>query len=344
MSLTQMSLYGAVMIAVIIIIRAIFINRLPKKTFIVLWWVAMLRLLLPFSIPSAFSAYSVIDSSLPLSTAAKTAVATPISAPAQISGGTISYPVRPSISIWHAVWIIGLLICGSYFLVSYARCRREFQTSLPVDNSFIRQWLKEHPSKRPIEIRRSDLVSAPLTYGIFRPVILMPKKTDWDNEGQLKFILLHEYVHIRRFDAAVKIVLTAVLCVHWFNPFVWAMYILFNRDMELACDEQVIKVLGYAAKSGYAITLISMEERKSGITPLYNSFSKTAIEERIGAIMRTKKFSIPVIIAAVLLIAGVTTVFATTSKHKNFSAVPGTSFTSEEYEKLLAHDMAAGKI
>lgn len=105
--------------------------------------------------------------------------------------------------------------------------------------------------------------------------------------------MTHELVHIRHFDAAAKLFLTAALCVHWYNPLVWAMYVLANRDIELACDEAVVRSFGGDVKSAYARTLIGMEEKKTGLIPLCNNFSKNAIEERVTAIMKMKKKTIP---------------------------------------------------
>ena len=120
-------------------------------------------------------------------------------------------------------------------------------------------------------------------------------------------------MHIRRFDSITKLVLIAVLCVHWFNPLVWAMYILANRDIELSCDEAVVRLFGENTRAAYARTLISMEETRSGLTPLCNNFNKNAIEERITAIMKMKKTSMFSLVLAVALIVGVTTVFATSA-------------------------------
>jgi len=108
-------------------------------------------------------------------------------------------------------------------------------------------------------------------------------------------------------------VLIAVLCVHWFNPLVWAMYILANRDIELSCDEAVVRLFGENTRAAYARTLISMEETRSGLTPLCNNFNKNAIEERITAIMKMKKTSMFSLVLAVALIVGVTTGFATSA-------------------------------
>ena len=221
-------------------------------------------------------------------------------------------------------------MCVVFFVVSYVRCYREFQTSLPVKNAFTVRWLRCHRLKRRIQIRQSDRISAPLTYGILKPVILMPKKTDWENSQQLKYVLLHEYTHICRFDMVTKLIAALALCIHWFNPFVWAMYILFNRDIELSCDESVVRHFGENTKSFYARTLITMEEKKSGLTPLYNSFSRNAIEERIGAIMKIKKITIWILVASVLIIMAIVIPFATSAKDSEAEKQQAESVTGHE--------------
>ena len=229
-------------------------------------------------------------------------------APNYISHSEVAVP------IWAIIWAIGALICAVVFSITYWKCYKEFQTSLPIDNDFTRNWLSSHHIKRSIQIRQSELVSAPLTFGILRPVILMPKTTDWNDEKTLQYVLEHEFVHIRRFDTITKLILLIALCVHWFNPFVWVMYVLANRDIELSCDETVLHVFGENTKASYARTLIGMEEIKSGITPLCNNFSKNALEERMTAIMKTKKSTVLSIALAVLIVAGTATAFATSAK------------------------------
>lgn len=251
---------------------------------------------------------------------------------------------QSSVSVLFVVWCVGMALLAVFFAVSYLRCLREFKTALPVRSHYVEQWLKECPLKRLISIRQSDKISSPLTYGIFRPVILMPKKTDWDNEMELQYVLTHEYVHIYRFDAVTKLIVTAALCVHWFNPFVWVMYILFNRDIEMVCDESVIRMSGEKSKSIYSLMLIDMEAKKSGLLPLCNNFSKNSIEERITAIMKTKKTTFFSLVTACLIVAGTTTVFATSAPEiepagKVFESVEidskssfDTSRTGVEYE------------
>lgn len=116
----------------------------------------------------------------------------------------------------------------------------------------------------------------------------MPKNTEWKNIYQLRYVLEHEYVHIRRLDMLTKLIMIAAVCIHWFNPLVWVMYILFNRDLELSCDETVVRRFGMDIKSVYATALISMEEKKSG-RHHYVTVSVKSDEERIRAIYEDKE-------------------------------------------------------
>jgi len=319
MEILTMSLSASVFILVIVIIRALALHLLRKMTFLVLWAVALCRLLIPFSVPSLFSIYTLVNM---LKTHFST-MDTTVTGMAPINIGMVADTINISlaktasvnISPFMVVWLIGFSACALFFLVTHLRWRREYKTALPIANEFIRVWQRSHPTRRKVEIRQSDRIAAPLAYGIFRPVILLPKDTDWTNEKRLEYILIHELVHIRRFDTLMKLLLVAAVCVHWFNPLVWGMYVLANRDIELSCDEAVVSTFGETMKSAYALTLIGLEEKRSSIIPLVNNFSKNAIEERIVSIMKMKKTSIITFVAAVLIVAGVTTGFATVAKN-----------------------------
>ena len=319
MSLLQMSFLGTVIILLIVVLRAVLINRLPKKTFLILWWIALIRLLVPFSIKSVTSIYSLFQSIYsdinPVRTA-QTTTFLPINGNMpEIANGLSEAMVQrtESISILSVIWLAGLLLCFGFFAVSYIKCYREFRFSLPVENDILEAWKEKHPLKRSLSIRQTETIAAPLSYGVIRPVILMPKNTEWKNIYQLRYVLEHEYVHIRRLDMLTKLIMIAAVCIHWFNPLVWVMYILFNRDLELSCDETVVRRFGMDIKSVYATALISMEEKKSGLTPLCNSFSKNAIEERIRAIMKIKKTSKFAVMISAVLVIGVTGGFATSA-------------------------------
>lgn len=320
MSILNMSVSGAVMIIAIMVIRALTINRLPKKTFLVLWGITLTRLLVPYSLPSAFSVYSLFGGLVspaktePFGTGIPAIQPAAIPMPnADVVPSVTGVPAGPS-SIFEPyllIWLIGVLFFAAFFAVAYLKCRREFREALPVENRYALDWLNAHQLRRTIRLRQSDRISAPLTYGVFRPVILLPKQTDWNDETTLAYVLTHEFVHICRLDAVTKLVLAAALCLHWFNPAVWVMYVLANRDIELSCDEAVIRRFGEHTKALYAMTLILMVETRSGHRPLCNNFSKHAIQERIIAIMKTRKTTWITTISALALVFGVTTAFAT---------------------------------
>ena len=318
MSLLQMSFTGGILILAVIVIRALAINMLPKKAFNALWWISVVRLMIPFSIPSAFSVYSLMGSHAP-GNGSQAIRVLPIGA----SGQAASMPdsITNAVSTWTVVWAAGVLVCAVLFSLAYWKCRKEFQTSIPVGNDFTENWLSVHQQGRRISIRQSGRFSAPLTYGVLHPVILMPTSTKWENTDSLEYVLAHEYVHIRRFDSIRKLVLIVVLCVHWFNPLVWVMYILANRDIELLCDEAVVRFFGENTKAAYARALISMEETRSGLTPLCSSFSKNAIEERITAIMKIKKTTVFSLVLAGFIVVGTATAFATSANAQQAESV-----------------------
>jgi len=399
MNILQMSITAAILILAIIVVRQLAIHRLPKKTFIILWSVVLLRLLIPFFInlpvpaqPSveainnismisvaetdnAFNAdvtygtqpstgimpntgtQSYIDilpysgtqpytNILPHSDTQSHTDTLPHSGSGpstSIMPNTNSQPhtdflsrinileaittfnailpnipenIAPSLPIT-AIWIFGMLTVASFIFITHFRCRKEYKASLPIDNPYISKWLCQQKGVRNIQARQSDRITAPLTYGILKPIILFPKTTDWQNTARLQYILTHELTHIRRFDILIKWLLVITLCIHWFNPLVWAMYILASRDIELSCDEAVVRAMGESTKSSYAAALIGLEERRSVFAPLCTSFSKNLIEERIVSIMKIRKRSlVSLILSACLVMAltiGALTVFASSA-------------------------------
>lgn len=311
MSLVQMTLSGGVFILFIVVVRALALHRLPKGAFLALWEMAALRLLLPFTIPLPFSLFTPAKH-LPvmgeyLAPGGESVPGTPaVGIPA---GTPASAGIAPS-EVMPMVWLVGVALMAAYFTVSYVRARRRFRTATPDDTPAVRRWLTGRTLRRPLEVRQSTLVSSPLTYGVLRPVILLPEDMERGDEAALTYILTHEFIHIRRFDSVAKQVFAAVLCVHWFNPLAWVMYVLANRDLELSCDERVMDTLGGREKASYALTLINMEEARSRCFSPYNHFSKLAIEERIEAIMKYKKASVLALALAVALVVSATTAFA----------------------------------
>lgn len=329
MNILQMSISAAILVVTIVIIRSLTIHKLPKKTFVMLWAVVLLRLLIPFSIPLPFNVYPVADKAIEFFTAIPAAVqdtqtAIPnspsVDLPPNISIDDIHPPVAqvtqnsvaqiPPVVV---VWLAGMILCALFFLVTHLHCRREYKTALPLENDTVGEWLKNQKLKRPIQIRYSDRINAPMTYGIWKPVILFPKTTDWRDEPRLRYILTHELTHIRHFDVLLKGLFAATVCIHWFNPLAWVMYILANRDIEMSCDETVVWTFGGTMKSAYALALIGLEERKSGFAPLCNHFAKNAIEERISAIMKTKRTTLVSMLLALMSVTGAIAIVCATS-------------------------------
>ena len=339
MSLFQMSVAGGVLILFIVVIRALAIHRLPKTTFLALWMIAALRLLLPLSIPMPFKIHidlDVFSDVVPKLPSGNIGFPLPGEGrPAYDTGAIVPGPAAERISVFVILWLVGVLLLALYFSISYLRSMRKFRMSVPDNTPYIREWLNAHQIVRPIEVRSSDLISSPLTYGILHPVILLPKKLDRNDQAALQYVLTHEYVHIRRFDAITKILFAAVLCIHWFNPLVWGMYVLANRDTELSCDAWVIRMTGVKNRSSYALMLIKMEERRNGMSALWNHFGKNAISERIEAIMKFKKTSILACTLALALIAGATTAFAAARTDDNMELM-GLGFSTAEVGDMEA--------
>lgn len=325
----EASLSAGVMILAVLVLRMWFQERTPRRAFCLLWDIVLVRLLVLGALPSPVS----IRRWLP-GPAAETIVsrdAQALEAVVMDAGlvpkgewspmvylaedtaaciGTAQVPASPDWgTILTVLWLgIALLLAGG-FLWSHLRSRRIYAASLPCREAFVLDWLAEHPLRRPVQARVSDRIAAPLTYGVLYPVILLPAGMDWEDRETLSCVLAHEHTHIRRFDALRKVFLAAVLCLHWFNPLVWAMYVLSNRDIELACDEAVLR--GGADRERYALALLGLEERRGRWTPFGSHFSGHALEERIKAIMKRKHISIAALAAVLVVMCVATAVFAT---------------------------------
>lgn len=316
MSFLEITVTGAVMVLAVAAVRALTLCRLPKGAFVALWWASALRLLTPVTLPFRFSVYTLLEalrpqtaiSAAPAAPAGTAAIPSPIQV-IPIPPAAAPEPASEPFPIWMALWAAGAVLLGLWFLIRYVRWRRRFRESLPVDHPGLETWTA---SRRTVTVRASDRVAAPLTYGLVRPVILLPKSLDLTDEEMLSCVLAHELVHIRRLDGLLKLVLAAALCVHWFNPAVWLLYVLANRDMELRCDEAAVLSLGEDSRKRYALALLRLAEKQC--VPLCGFSQKSGMEERIRAIMSIKKKSFAACAAALALVLVVTTAFATSAK------------------------------
>ncbi len=355
MTIWEMSCSGAVLIAAILLLRRLALYRLPKWTFLLLWAVALARLLVPVAVPSPVSVYSGAEALWEL--AQEEAIppepvepVEPVSPVLVMPGGVSAVPDRGPVpteiapivpaapdrapagtgspspvdeapgaaEIVTAVYIAGACLLAVWFLGAYWRCWRVLRRAEPVENEVLARWRMDHPRAR-VRFRQSGAVTAPLTYGLLHPTVLFPDKTDWTDREGLRYVLAHEYVHIRRRDVWWKLLLAVAVCVHWFDPMVWCMYVYANRDLELSCDEAVVRAFGLPARPGYALTLLHAEAQRQ--LPLCSSYSgQAAIKERITAIMKSRKLTAAAVLAALVLVCTMAAVFAGTPA----KGMPGT--------------------
>ena len=335
MTLLEMTFSGGLMILLITVVRALAVDRLPKQTFLALWGMVLLRLLVPFSIPFQSSLFSLAERG-----------AYAVSAPAAVAhnkelAGAARQPAvsvqaaSGGISPWTVLWLLGVCLAALFFIAAYVRHLRRFRSAGTADNAFIRDWLASHPLRRTVSVRESGSITAPLTYGVLRPVILVPTGLDWEDAATLDYVFAHEYTHIRRFDALLRLLLMAALCVHWFNPLVWVMYVLALRDMELSCDEAVVRRFGLDSRRAYALTLLKMEETRQRFNAFVSGFNKSAAEERIRAILKCRRTSARRAAASVLAVLCVLGVFCVTSAgaagYGALVETPNLTHTSIEY-------------
>jgi beta-lactamase regulating signal transducer with metallopeptidase domain len=285
----------------------------------VLWGVVLVRLLVPVAIPINIDISNnviggIVEMVLPNSPAYSVAENTTPNPMTEFSGtpGMFEMPLIsevPSTTAGQAaetlqgvihntapttiIWLVGMIATFVFFAVIYFKNHRTLRfATLIKDNDFLNKWLAEHRHIRPITIMQSDRIESPFAVGIIKPRIILPKSMDMNDRQLLDYVLAHEYFHIKRFDALWKMFLLLALCVHWFNPMVWVMFVLASRDLELTCDEAVIHRFGATTKKAYAYMLIGMAEQKGKFAPLYSGFSKNATQERIVSIMKVKKTSI----------------------------------------------------
>lgn len=314
-TLLSMSASAAILIAVIIVVRSLFIHRLPKRLFVILWTVAALRMLVPFAFPINITNHTTQpeNADVPALTAAETENP-------ETSGAD------PELVI-EIIWAAGALTAAGVMAALHIRSRRELSTALPLSDPNINSRISAEKLRRKVTVKVSDRVTSPLTYGVISPVIILPKNLPADSE-EVQFVLAHELVHIRRADVLLKTILSAAVCVHWFDPLAWAMLSLANRDIELSCDEEVLKQLG-CKREDYAMALIRLEEKRS--VHAGAAFGRSAVRERIEAIMKYKKTTVVGMIVSACLIAGTTTAFAAVSSDDHTQEAETVYFTTTEF-------------
>ena len=280
------ALGGSALIVLVLALRLALQSRLPRRLFPALWCVAAVRLLLPQEIPTHLSVWNLLQKSPAVGTMAAFADALPfpaLASAAELTTQSGAVQISPILLIW----LDGAALLGLYFAVGYVCMTRTLRASnasqIPCAALAARFHLARAPRVCVTQSRR-----APLTFGILRPVILLPDDLPAGSE-RFRLVLAHELAHVRRRDCLRKLLLTLCLCVYWWNPLVWCMVLIANRDMELACDEVVLCTLGADIKKAYALTLLDMAQRKTRPSPLCSGFARGSAETRIRAILRFRR-------------------------------------------------------
>ena len=296
----NMSFTGAFVITAICLAR-LPLKKAPKAISYCLWSVAGFRLISPLSFESIFSLMPIkpqpipmditmqpiprIDSGIPFMNNAVSGI---------LPAATPHYSANP-LQMWAAigacVWFIGVIVMLIYSIVSIILLKRGLRGAA---------HLREN-------IYESAGLKTPFVIGLYRLKIYIPAGL---SDGELNYILLHEQTHIKRRDHIVKLFAYLVLCLHWFNPFVWAAFLLMGADMEMSCDERVIKELGGDIKNDYTMSLVRIAAGRRILNGSPLAFGEGGMKERVKRVLNFKKPSRVIIVAAVVLAAVLGTGFA----------------------------------
>lgn len=332
-----MDIAVTILIIAIIILRSLLMDRLPKTTFLFLWGVVLFRLLVPFKISLPIGNMPLLK----LFEVTEKGMKGINHFTWRLSGSANAVHVESdgyghalNVSAVQVIWLIGCSTLVIYFFIQYLRMWNRLRYSIPLSNNeYIENWLSGISMFRNIKIMQNDRIQMPVAVGIWNPKIILPKKMDYCNYRYMDFVLNHELVHIKRLDMLWKSCMVLALSLYWMNPFIWAMYILFVRDLEIACDEKVIKKFGKESSSEYAYALVYFAENPDSVSSVYfNSFSKNSLEERIVLIMNKKTIGIMSCVAAVAIVVAVMLVFIVSPK--NVSAEDDTIAKEEKELKL----------
>ena len=306
------SLQAAVVILAVLLMRFV-LRRMgaPAAVSYALWAVVLFRLLCPVSPESPVGLVPAEMADLPTQYAAE------ISGEAWLDSGAVmpnempeGNPDRPYVeytipavtqrramlqSVSGVLWAVGMAVMVLYSVVAYCRLRRKLVGAMPLEGN----------------IRLADHISSPFVLGLFRPNIYLPSSL---SEREREYILLHERHHIRRLDHVIKILAFAALCIHWFNPLVWLAFYLSGQDMEMSCDEAVVKKLGGSIRAEYSASLLNLSTGRTVIAATPLAFGEGNTGGRIKNLAKWKKPALWITVAAVILCAAVIVLCATNAK------------------------------
>lgn len=310
---------GSAMILLVLALRLFLKKHLPRGIFPTLWCAAAVRLLLPITIPTHLSVWNLLHT--PATAQANGVISDVLTPFPSLATNSITEAAADAAGIrpMLLVWLVCAILFAAYFVIGYACMVRRFRGTRIAPQPSIDALLDRFRFSRDPRICMSNSHRAPLTFGVFRPTVLLPEDLPV-GDAQFQLILAHELAHIRRKDCLRKLLLTVCLCLYWWNPLVWLMVWLANRDMELACDEAVLRALGPDCKKAYALTLLDMAQRNPKSAPLCSGFAKSSAEERIRAILSFKR--IPAWVGICVAILFVLTASVFTTQAVSPSAIP----------------------
>lgn len=257
-NLLYISMISTVLISLLVAARFLLGRRIHRVFFSLAWMIVLVRLLLPLCITVPVGCPETLD---------------------KVYEWVRSFPVGQ----YFLIWAVGAAVSVIFFVVRYVMWGRILREALPIQK--VPDIDEEMFTFMGIRVYVSDRIASPVTYGIFQQKVLLPKYYMELTREQLKFILIHEKVHIDGHDNLNKCLVILAVCLHWFNPFAWLMYICYNRDLELACDEKVIRQVGEDNRKDYAGVLISLAQGRPVAKPIYSGFAQNAVKERIVMIM-----------------------------------------------------------
>ncbi len=325
--LLNMSIQASVLIVIIVFLRIV-LKKSPKWLICLLWALVAVRLAFPFTIESRYSLApnaNVIsaDTNAGRTTVASgvTAIDEPVNRYIEKSyGESAAAPVQkvtPSpVSVISGIWIAGMAALALYAVLSYLKVWLRVRFSINLHDNV---WI-------------CDGIDAPFIFGVIRPRIYLPSRI---SEEQAENVILHENAHLKRRDYIWKPLGFLLLTVYWFNPFCWLAYILFCRDIELACDEKVIRDLSMEQKKVYSKVLLSFSEPQKKVTVCPLAFGEVGVKQRIKSVLSYKKPTFWIV--GLTAVAGiVVAVFFMTNPKQELTAEAGTEETQTDTEKLQA--------
>lgn len=323
LKIVNLSITASWLILVIILIRPI-MKKVPKWIQCALWVLVAVRLVCPFSIESMFS---LIPSSEPIpqniEIESLPAQATnpmieenlPTTVPASVNSMQIL------ITCLSYLWVFGIFVMLGYAIFSFVRLKRGTRVFVEMGDN----------------IRACDEVKSPFILGVLRPIIYLPSSYEGET---LDYVLLHEKAHLRRHDNLWKPLGYVILAIYWFNPLCWAAYILLCSDIEMACDEKVVRKLDREGKAAYSQALLncSFPQKRVVVSPL--GFGEVGVKQRVKSVLNYRKPTLAVIVFGIAMVIMVAVLFLTNpNSEKGINQTTETDTLVEGTESDFAEDM-----